>query len=92
MGARFAKWRAVIHVADTLPSHACIDANAHALALRGILPGAGHRSHRRARARSRAISGVSTPYLPITSRRVRASEFRYWMKKVFTPDSLVAAA
>lgn len=32
MGARFAKWRAVIHVADTLPSHACIDANAHALA------------------------------------------------------------
>ena len=32
MGARFAKWRAVIHVADTLPSHACVDANAHALA------------------------------------------------------------
>jgi len=32
MGARFAKWRAVIHVSDTLPSHACIDANAHALA------------------------------------------------------------
>jgi fructose-bisphosphate aldolase class I len=32
MGARFAKWRAVIHIADTLPSRACIDANAHALA------------------------------------------------------------
>jgi fructose-bisphosphate aldolase, class I len=32
MGARFAKWRAVIHVSDALPSHACISANAHALA------------------------------------------------------------
>jgi len=32
MGARFAKWRAVIHVSDVLPSHACICANAHALA------------------------------------------------------------
>ena len=32
MGARFAKWRAVIHVGDMLPSTACIGANAHALA------------------------------------------------------------
>ncbi len=32
MGARFAKWRAVIHIADGLPSRACISANAHALA------------------------------------------------------------
>jgi fructose-bisphosphate aldolase class I len=32
MGARFAKWRAVIHVSDTLPSAACVGANAHALA------------------------------------------------------------
>ena len=32
MGARFAKWRAVIHVTDTLPSTACVSANAHALA------------------------------------------------------------
>ena len=32
MGARFAKWRAVMHVGDSLPSCACIDANAHALA------------------------------------------------------------
>jgi fructose-bisphosphate aldolase class I len=32
LGARFAKWRAVIHVDDVLPSHACIAANAHALA------------------------------------------------------------
>jgi fructose-bisphosphate aldolase, class I len=32
MGACFAKWRAVIHINDTLPSHACIGANAHALA------------------------------------------------------------
>jgi fructose-bisphosphate aldolase, class I len=32
MGARFAKWRAVIHISDTLPTHACISANAHALA------------------------------------------------------------
>jgi fructose-bisphosphate aldolase, class I len=32
MGARFAKWRAVIHLTDTLPSSACVNANAHALA------------------------------------------------------------
>ena len=37
MGARFAKWRAVIglggiRLGDGLPTHACIDANAHALA------------------------------------------------------------
>src|SRR5262245_11905147 len=32
MGARFAKWRAVIRIADALPSSACVSANAHALA------------------------------------------------------------
>ncbi len=32
MGARFAKWRAVIAVSDVIPSRACIEANAHALA------------------------------------------------------------
>jgi fructose-bisphosphate aldolase, class I len=32
MGARFAKWRAVIHITDALPSSACVSANAHALA------------------------------------------------------------
>jgi fructose-bisphosphate aldolase class I len=32
MGARFAKWRAVIAVSDTLPSAACVKVNAHALA------------------------------------------------------------
>ena len=32
MGLRFAKWRAVIAIADALPSPACIAANAHALA------------------------------------------------------------
>jgi fructose-bisphosphate aldolase class I len=31
MGARFAKWRAVIHVTDHLPSATCVDVNAHAL-------------------------------------------------------------
>jgi fructose-bisphosphate aldolase class I len=31
MGARFAKWRAVIGVTDTLPSSACVSANAQAL-------------------------------------------------------------
>jgi fructose-bisphosphate aldolase class I len=33
LGARFTKWRAVIAVGDSLPTPACIDANAHALAL-----------------------------------------------------------
>ncbi len=32
MGARFAKWRAVIAIDDSLPSRGCIEANAHALA------------------------------------------------------------
>jgi fructose-bisphosphate aldolase, class I len=32
MGARFAKWRAVIDIADHTPTWACIKANAHALA------------------------------------------------------------
>jgi fructose-bisphosphate aldolase class I len=32
MGARFAKWRAVIVIVDNSPSRGCIEANAHALA------------------------------------------------------------
>lgn len=32
MGARFAKWRAVIRITDTLPSPMCVTVNAHALA------------------------------------------------------------
>ena len=32
LGARFAKWRAVYQITDTLPSRACIAVNAHALA------------------------------------------------------------
>ena len=32
MGARFAKWRAVITIGSNTPSHTCIYANAHALA------------------------------------------------------------
>lgn len=32
IGARFAKWRAVIAVGDRIPTHYCVEANAHALA------------------------------------------------------------
>ena len=32
LGARFAKWRAVITIGDHIPSPYCVDANAHALA------------------------------------------------------------
>jgi fructose-bisphosphate aldolase class I len=32
LGARFSKWRAVITIGDRIPSWACIEANAHALA------------------------------------------------------------
>jgi len=32
LGARFAKWRAVITIGDEIPSDYCLDANAHALA------------------------------------------------------------
>ena len=32
LGARFAKWRAVINIGDSVPSNACISVNAHGLA------------------------------------------------------------
>ena len=32
LGARFAKWRAVIRIGDSIPTEGCIDANVHALA------------------------------------------------------------
>ena len=32
LGAKFAKWRAVITIGDKIPTAACVDANAHALA------------------------------------------------------------
>ncbi len=32
MGAKFAKWRSVIHIGDGIPTDLCISANAHALA------------------------------------------------------------
>jgi fructose-bisphosphate aldolase class I len=37
MGARFAKWRAVIAISDTLPSATCVTVNAHALARYAVL-------------------------------------------------------
>lgn len=37
LGARFAKWRAVFEVSDTLPSTACVAANANALAQYAVL-------------------------------------------------------
>ena len=37
LGARFAKWRAVITIADGIPTDACIEANAHALARYAVL-------------------------------------------------------
>lgn len=37
MGARFAKWRAVITIGDGIPSVACIEANTHALTLYAAL-------------------------------------------------------
>jgi fructose-bisphosphate aldolase class I len=36
-GSRFCKWRAVITIADGLPSRACVEANAHALARYAML-------------------------------------------------------
>jgi fructose-bisphosphate aldolase class I len=32
LGAKFCKWRAVIHISPGIPSHDCINSNAHALA------------------------------------------------------------
>jgi fructose-bisphosphate aldolase class I len=41
MGARFAKWRAVITIGSHIPSRACLEANAHALARYAALCQAG---------------------------------------------------
>ena len=49
MGARFAKWRAVIAIGDGIPSRGCIEANAQALARYAALMSGGRSgSHRRA--------------------------------------------
>ena len=46
LGARFAKWRAVITIGDHIPSDACIEANTHALArYAGYMPGSRYCSH-----------------------------------------------
>ncbi len=37
LGARFAKWRAVINIGDDIPSGTCIEANTHALARYAVL-------------------------------------------------------
>jgi fructose-bisphosphate aldolase class I len=37
MGARFAKWRAVVRITDTLPGPLCASVNAHALARYAVL-------------------------------------------------------
>ena len=37
MGARFAKWRAVIKIGDGIPSDACMSTNAHALARYAVI-------------------------------------------------------
>jgi fructose-bisphosphate aldolase class I len=39
LGARFAKWRAVITIGDGIPTRACIDSNAEALARAGSTDG-----------------------------------------------------
>ena len=50
LGARFAKWRGVITIADGMPTWNCVKANAHALARYAALcQEAAHRAHRRAR-------------------------------------------
>ena len=50
MGARFAKWRAVIAIGKGIPSRGCIEANAQTLARYAALcQEAGLRSHRRTR-------------------------------------------
>ena len=46
MGARFAKWRAVIAIGDGIPSRGCIEANAHGVgALCRIVPGSWTSTH-----------------------------------------------
>ena len=50
LGAKFAKWRAVIDIGADMPSYNCIKANAHALARYAALClEGGHRADRRAR-------------------------------------------
>ena len=49
LGARFAKWRAVIDIGDGIPTALAIEANAQALArYAALVPGTEHRADRRA--------------------------------------------
>ena len=50
LGAKFAKWRAVIDIGPGIPSYGAVMANAHALArYAALVPGRRHRPDRRAR-------------------------------------------
>ena len=78
MGARFAKWRAVIRITDKLPSVACVSANAHALARYAALCQEQHVVPRRARgvderrAYDRALRGGHRCGAPRVSCALRA--------------------
>jgi len=61
MGARFAKWRAVIHITDALPSVVCVSANAHALARYAALGATGMRDH------CRGKNGIVSSMEPVWS-------------------------
>jgi len=71
MGARFAKWRAVIIIADGIPTRGCIEANAHALGtLCRVMPGSWTGACRRAggahgwRAYPAAVCEITEEVLP----------------------------
>ena len=70
MGARFAKWRAVIALSHGIPSRACIEANAQALArYAAVCQEAGTRSRRR----TRGADGRRAYLGPVRSRSRRKS-------------------
>jgi fructose-bisphosphate aldolase class I len=79
MGARFAKWRAVIRISDTLPSSTCVGVNAHALARYAALcqerelvlivePDVGRVAHNRAVRRGHRGCSCSTRFSTNVSR------------------------
>ena len=70
MGARFAKWRAVIRITDTLPSPMCVNVNAHALArYAALVPGTRYRADRGAR----GPHGRGSYYRTLRGSRVQCS-------------------
>jgi len=83
LGARFAKWRAVIRIGETIPSPRCVSANAHALARyatlcqeQGLVPIALLQAFEYGLGRPRTVGGDGVVWIAPRSDEVDGSSHR----------------